>query len=184
MRPYKNTQNIRMKNKKTEPFAVEVIYKYFSLPATDIMKTNRITFAVMLFASFASAQNEFQLSKDHDAIQVQDLEASAEFYGNVLGLKEIPNGGLGNHIRWFQLDNKVQIHLIESEDAIEKHKGVHMALNTSNLPGLMKSLEEKDIHFENWPGEKGTTNTRPDGVKQIYLQDPDGYWIEINDGSL
>tara|TARA_R110000868_G_scaffold1389_10_gene10744 strand:+ start:3320 stop:3502 length:183 start_codon:yes stop_codon:yes gene_type:complete len=21
---------------------------------------------------------------------------------------------------------------------------------------------------------------RPDGVKQIYLQDPDGYWIEVN----
>jgi catechol-2,3-dioxygenase len=22
---------------------------------------------------------------------------------------------------------------------------------------------------------------RPDGVKQIYFQDPEGYWIEIND---
>lgn len=148
------------------------------------MKTNRITLAVMLFASFASAQNEFKLTKDHDAIQVQDLEVSAEFYGKVLGLKEIPNGGLGSHIRWFQLDNKVQIHLIESEDEIQKDKGVHMALNTNDLPGLMKFLEEKDIPFENWPGEMRTTNTRPDGVKQIYLKDPDGYWIEINDGSL
>ena len=25
--------------------------------------------------------------------------------------------------------------------------------------------------------------TRPDGVKQLYVQDPDGYWIEINDSA-
>lgn len=156
----------------------------FLFSGIRIMKNNKLTIALILFASFANAQNEFKLTKDHDAIQVQDLNASAEFYGNVLGLKEIPNGGLGDHIRWFQLDNKVQIHLIESEDNIPKHKGVHMALNTNNLPGLMDFLEEREISFENWPGEKRTTNTRPDGVKQIYLQDPDGYWIEINDGHL
>jgi len=23
--------------------------------------------------------------------------------------------------------------------------------------------------------------TRPDGVHQIWFQDPDGYWLEIND---
>ena len=23
--------------------------------------------------------------------------------------------------------------------------------------------------------------TRADGVKQIYMQDPDGFWIEVND---
>lgn len=184
MRPYKNTYFFRCNTKNEFAFAVEVIYKYFSQPAIIIMTTNKLTFAIMLFASFASAQNEFKLTKDHDAIQVRDLNASAEFYGNILGLKEIPNGGLDDHIRWFQLDNKVQIHLIESEEDIPKHKGVHMALNTSDLPGLMNFLEKQEIIFENWPGEKGTTNTRPDGVKQIYLQDPDGYWIEINDGSL
>lgn len=148
------------------------------------MKTHKFTFAVMLFASFASAQEEFRLHKDHDAIQVQNLEASAEFYKSVLGLKEIPNGGLGDHIRWFQLNDRVQVHLIETKDEIEKHKGVHMALNTSDLDAVMAHLKEKNISFENWPGEKSTTNTRPDGVKQIYFQDPDGYWIEINDGKL
>jgi lactoylglutathione lyase len=28
---------------------------------------------------------------------------------------------------------------------------------------------------------KQTTTTRVDGVQQIWLQDPDGYWVEIND---
>ena len=26
-----------------------------------------------------------------------------------------------------------------------------------------------------------TPQVRPDKVQQIYLQDPDGYWIEVND---
>ncbi|APU67788.1 hypothetical protein C723_0599 [Christiangramia flava JLT2011] len=134
--------------------------------------------------SSLSAQNPFQLNKDHDALLVKDLKKSADFYGNVLGLKEIPNGGLPDHIRWFQLGDKVQIHLIQSDEMTEKNKGVHFAWNTAELPKLMEYLKSKNIHFENWPGEAGTTNTRPDGVKQIYLQDPDGYWIEINDGSL
>ncbi|MAM19890.1 MAG: VOC family protein [Bacteroidota bacterium] len=139
---------------------------------------------LVMSMSSLSAQNPFQLNKDHDALLVKDLEKSADFYGNVLGLKEIPNGGLPDHIRWFQLGDKVQIHLIQSDEMTEKNKGVHFAWNTAELPKLMEYLKSKNIHFENWPGEAGTTNTRPDGVKQIYLQDPDGYWVEINDGSL
>ncbi|WP_083643629.1 VOC family protein [Christiangramia flava] len=146
----------------------------------------RVFICIILVMSMSSlsAQNPFQLNKDHDALLVKDLKKSADFYGNVLGLKEIPNGGLPDHIRWFQLGDKVQIHLIQSDEMTEKNKGVHFAWNTAELPKLMEYLKSKNIHFENWPGEAGTTNTRPDGVKQIYLQDPDGYWIEINDGSL
>ncbi|WP_424493812.1 VOC family protein [Salinimicrobium sp. GXAS 041] len=139
---------------------------------------------VLLFAHVSSAQNGFNFNKDHDALQVKDLSISADFYKNILGLEEIPNGGLPNHIRWFPLNDKVQIHLIESVEEIKKHKGVHMALNVDDLSGLMDHLRKQNVHFENWEGEGNTTNDRPDGVKQIYFQDPDGYWIEVNDGNL
>ena len=139
---------------------------------------------LLIMANSNAQSNPFNLNKDHDAIQVKDVNASARFYGEILGLKEIPNGGLGDHIRWFQLGDKTQIHLIESEELPEKLKGVHMALSTSNLEQLMSFLKEKEIPFENWPGDTNTTNTRPDGIKQIYLQDPDGYWIEVNDNKL
>ena len=139
---------------------------------------------LLIMANSNAQSNPFNLNKDHDAIQVKDVNASARFYGEILGLKEIPNGGLGDHIRWFQLGDKTQIHLIESEELPKKVKGVHMALSTSNLEQLMSFLKEKEIPFENWPGDTNTTNTRPDGIKQIYLQDPDGYWIEVNDNKL
>lgn len=135
--------------------------------------------------SFSNAQqNPFHLNKDHDAFLVEDVDVAADFYGNVLGLKEIPNGGLPDHIRWFALGDDVQIHLIESDEVPQKNKGVHMSLHTDSLQEIMDMLKSKNIHFENWTGEANTTNTRPDGVKQIYLQDPDGYWIEINDNSF
>ena len=37
------------------------------------------------------------------------------------------------------------------------------------------------IAYENWAGEKSAVTKRVDGVQQIYFQDPDGYWIEVND---
>lgn len=139
---------------------------------------------IILFANFSSAQSDFNFIKDHDALLVKDLKVAANFYKEVLGLEEIPNGGLGDHIRWFQLEDKVQIHLIQNDEEVVQNKGVHMALNTDKLEEFMAYLSSRNIHFENWPGEKGTTNTRPDDVSQIYFQDPDGYWIEVNDNSL
>jgi hypothetical protein len=30
-------------------------------------------------------------------------------------------------------------------------------------------------------GEVGAINVRPDGMRAIFLRDPTGYWLEIND---
>ncbi len=149
-----------------------------------IIRSSYLMLITILFTCFSFAQANFNFRKDHDALQVKDLTIAANFYEDILGLKEIPNGGLPEHIRWFQLDDKVQIHLIESKDEIIPAKGVHMSLNTEKLDGFMSFLKSKNIHFENWTGEKGVTNSRPDGVRQIYFQDPDGYWIEVNDGKI
>jgi lactoylglutathione lyase len=42
-------------------------------------------------------------------------------------------------------------------------------------------LDKKNIDYESWTGEKKSVTLRVDKVKQIYFQDLDGYWIEIND---
>ena len=147
------------------------------------MKYIFITLLTLLTLQIAVAQ-EFKFNKDHDALLVKDLEKSAQFYAEVLGLKEIDNAGLGPKFRWFELENKVQIHLIESSEQFTPHKGVHLALNIDDLENYMQFLKEANVPFENWQGEKNTTNTRPDGVKQIYFTDPDGYWIEVNTNKL
>jgi catechol 2,3-dioxygenase-like lactoylglutathione lyase family enzyme len=146
------------------------------------MKNKKLP-GIILFAA-TSATNRFNFRKDHDTIRVKDLKISVNFYGNILGLEQIANGGLGGHIKWFQLNNKVQLHLVESDEVVEKNKGVHSALNTDDLPKFMDFLRTKNIPFENWKGEKDTVTNRPDGINQIYFQDPDGYWIEVNDSEI
>ena len=144
---------------------------------------NRSSAVIILFAA-TSATNKFKLKKDHDTIRVKDLKVSVPFYKDILGLEQIDNAGLGDHIKWFKLDNEVQVHLVESDIVVEKNKGVHSAFNTQNLIEFMEFLKAKNIAFENGEGEKNTFTNRPDGVRQIYFQDPDGYWIEVNDSTL
>ena len=42
-------------------------------------------------------------------------------------------------------------------------------------------LQKKNIYYEGETGKANTFVMQPGGVKQIYLKDPDGYWIEVND---
>ncbi|SKB86015.1 Catechol 2,3-dioxygenase [Salegentibacter holothuriorum] len=144
---------------------------------------NRNLAIIILFAA-KSATNPFKLRKDHDTVRVKDLNASVDFYRNILGLDQIDNGGLGDHIKWFRLGNKVQLHLVESDTVVEKNKGVHSAFNTENLSEFMEFLRTKNIPFENGKGEKDTFTNRPDGIRQIYFQDSDDYWIEVNDSNV
>ena len=56
-----------------------------------------------------------------------------------------------------------------------------MAFSVKNMKDFMNHLKIQNIQFGSWSGEKGTYGLRDDGVKQIYLQDPTGFWIEINE---
>ena len=149
------------------------------------MKKLFLSIILIAWLGYCSAQQpNFNFKEDHTAILVKDVNVSAKFYGEILGLEEISNAGLGERFRWFQFTDKVQIHLIQSEIKVTPQKEVHLAINTDKLDELMEYFRSKKIYFENWPGEADTTNTRPDGVKQIYIKDPDGYWIEINDNKI
>ena len=47
----------------------------------------------------------FSVSYDHLALQVSDLEASAQFYREVLGLAEIEAPARRSLMRWYSLGN-------------------------------------------------------------------------------
>lgn len=121
-------------------------------------------------------------SIDHYAINVTNLEESVSFYQDIFGLEEIKNGTELDHIRWFQLGTTEELHIIQV-DSLDKKlpKGVHLALRTKDFENFRKSLEKKNIPYSDWPGKESEVSIRPDGVKQLYIQDPDGYWVEIND---
>lgn len=129
---------------------------------------------------FASSQ-EFNFQYDHYSIIVKDSDKSAEFYGTILKLKETPHPTLAKGFRWFIINDNFQIHLIQKENPeYKKHKSVHLCLATQSLKDFTNHLKENKIPFYDWPGNENEITLRADGVKQIYFQDPDGYWIEVN----
>ena len=145
------------------------------------MKKIFFLICLSMLSNLAFAQ-QFELKYHHTALLVSDLEKSADFYGSVLQLKEIEVPYSNPVIRWFSLGEDLQLHLIEDNlDGVKLHKAIHIALNVSNFDAFVNYLVKNNIPYSDWLGEVGKVAIRGDGVKQVYVQDPDAHWIEIND---
>ena len=130
----------------------------------------------------AQVNARIHFTYNHNALSVTDANRSAAFYKNVFQLTEITNRTQMDGIRWISLGEGKELHLVSIiKEPVTINKAVHFALNTNNMDGLVKRLKELKIAYSDWPGKPNTVTVRADGVKQIYLQDPDGYWIEVND---
>jgi len=124
----------------------------------------------------------FTFSFNHIALSVKDVNESIEFYQKVLHLKEIKNTASNSKTRWLSLNEGKQLHLIPRPNAeIKINKAVHFALSTSNISSFIDSLNEFQIDYSDWKDTPNKDYIRKDGIKQIYFQDPNGYWIEINE---
>lgn len=119
---------------------------------------------------------------DHATVHVRDLQKSAEFYERVMGLERMPEPFKdGVHV-WFRIGAHDQLHVVGGATDVTQHAiDVHVAFRVASLPDFMAHLDQMQVKYRNFKGEGKIPTARPDGVKQIYLQDPDGYWIEVND---
>ncbi len=137
----------------------------------------------LLFSVFSQAQdvNPFAFKFNHVSLSVKDLDRSVSFYKTILKLNEITNRGKSEGIRWLALGEDKELHLISTiKGDIQINKAVHFAIATPNFEDFVKLLDTQKITYSDWKGALNTITIRADGVKQIYIQDPDGYWIEIN----
>lgn len=137
---------------------------------------------VMIISVSVSAQtNSFGFTFNHQALSVKDLDKSVAFYKIILGLEQITNRTQMAGISWFSLGEGKELHLVSIiKEEVKINKAVHLAITTPQFDAFVKHLETNHIPYSDWPGKANTVNIRADGIKQIYLQDPDGYWIEVN----
>ena len=119
---------------------------------------------------------------NHLALSVTDVDASVDFYQKVLQLKEIENTASNSKTRWLSLNEGKQLHLIPRPDfKIVTNKAVHIALATANVAAFVRHLDKLQITWSDWRDTPERNYIRKDGIRQVYFQDPDGYWIEVNE---
>jgi lactoylglutathione lyase len=128
------------------------------------------------------AQNGPKATLNHTALYVVDLKSSASFYQNIIGLDTIPEPFHDGKHTWFRIGPGIALHIIEgAETKKEYYRNQHTCFSVQSVEKFIDVLRKNNLQWENRDGTKNAVTTRPDGVKQLWLQDPDGYWVEIND---
>ena len=138
-----------------------------------------LLFAALLLLQTAAAQTPPDrigiVKHNHIALQVKDMAASAKFYGETLGLEPIAVPDNLKAIRaWFKIGSDQQIHLLagRTQPVVNDRNGSHFAVFVENIDQTEAYLKKRSIAYH--------PQVRFDGVKQIYIADPDGYLVEFN----
>lgn len=129
-----------------------------------------------------SAQQKTGARINHLAIFVKDLARSTAFYRDIVGLDTIPEPFHDNKHTWMRIGPGASMHIIEgASEKKEYYKNNHICFSVTNIEQFITLLRQKGFSWEDVSGKKMAITRRVDGVHQIWLQDPDGYWLEIND---
>ena len=108
---------------------------------------------------------------NHITYNVKDKDAALKWYEEILGLKQIPKMVNSDHLYWLQLPSGAMVHIIENADA-PSAPSHHTAFEVDDIEASRADLIEKGI-------ETTDIQTRNDGQRAFYLNDPDGNRIEI-----
>lgn len=135
------------------------------------------TFSLCFIQGHAQNKPHF----NHTTIYVTDLARGADFYARVIMLDTIPEPFHDHRHAWFKMGEHSQLHVVSgAKEDIPHDVNIHLAFSVSSLPDFMKHLDQLGVKYGSFQGETGKIAIRPDQVQQIYFQDPDGYWIEVN----
>jgi catechol 2,3-dioxygenase-like lactoylglutathione lyase family enzyme len=120
---------------------------------------------------------------DHFTIVVADLDASRQFYLNLLGLTEVDRPDFDFAGAWFGTENCL-IHLIKvndvsgqsgpnNHDTQKPSRGLHFAFRVTDATSAAAQLQKAGVEIVDGPKQ------RPDGATQVFVRDPDGWLIEL-----
>jgi lactoylglutathione lyase len=134
---------------------------------------------VLAAAPVSAEPGSLPVAANHLAIHVQDVESSARFYTDVLGLERM-SVQLSPTMIWLETGG-FELHLVGGRtQKVQVPPEVHLAFRVPDLQPVTAKLDANRVSWGNFAGEARTIQKRGDGVLQIYFRDPDGYWIELN----
>lgn len=112
---------------------------------------------------------------NHVSINALDLDESVDFYVDLLGADPIPTPNFGLPVQWLAL-GRTQLHLFERDLRPTSHH--HLGITVDELEPVYRAAERRDAfdreafgnHLVELPGD----------VVQLYLRDPAGNLVEID----
>lgn len=124
---------------------------------------------------------KLSISALHHVAVCVTIEARAkQFYGQVLGLREIARPSFPFGGAWYEMDDGRQLHLIVHEQPLTLRgttdidlRDGHLAFRVADYDAALEQLQALGVECV----------ARPDNItpwKQIYVTDPDGNVIELN----
>ena len=108
---------------------------------------------------------------NHITYNVKNKEAALQWYQDILGLGLIPKMVNSDHLYWLQLPSGAMVHIIENAEA-PSAPSHHTAFEVDDLDAAHRQLNGMKI-------ECTAIQTRQDGQRAFYIQDPDGNRIEL-----
>ncbi len=109
----------------------------------------------------------------HVSINGADVEPTAPFYTEVLGMKTLERPDFPFNGRWLQTPGGGEVHLIEVE-GWQPPKGQHWAFRVEDIEATVAELREKGVEVKDPKALPGTT------ARQTFFFDPSGNMIELN----
>lgn len=113
-------------------------------------------------------------------ISVKDMEESANFYKDVLGLKEAkrfsPQPGIDIMFLKDEQDNAIELIAHQGEDVPYGRIPVSIGFDVDSLDATMTMLKEKNVGISRGP------LGAPGGLRFLFVKDPNGVEIEFIEG--
>lgn len=106
----------------------------------------------------------------HATVAVTDLGRARDFYGRILGLRELPRLGVaGSDGAWYQI-GPGQINLIR-RDQREPDSVRHVAICVDSIRDAREALRAEGVEM--------TDITQVGSINRFFCADPDGNRVEI-----
>lgn len=138
----------------------------------------RLAFLIFVLSVNQSLRSQIPVTGyNHVALAVANIDSAASFYRDIVGLEPIPVPENLRALRaWFKIAPGQELHLLAGRtDPVTNNdrNGAHFALTIPDADPVEAYLKKVG-----WPYHR---QQRFDKAWQIYITDPDGYVIELNE---
>lgn len=120
---------------------------------------------------------------NHVSVAVDDLEESVAFYTDVLGMTPVPtpNFGPDTNVVWLESTaDGGQLHVFDHK-ADRSPRTHHFGVTVDDFEDVYRTATERGaVTSIRDAGDPGQLYELPDGVVQLYLEDPTGHLVEVN----